>query len=111
MRTEETMEPSTERKFEIVIGVTPEGDLFYRPAVLRAPRGATISFKAEGTFTALFYDKTPFDKVVIESKGGESSVATAARVVGPPGVYSFAVGLLHEGRILLDPKCPEIIIQ
>lgn len=97
---------------KIEIDVTPEGDLAYRPAVLRASRGATIVFTAGGrTFTALFYDKTPFEKVVIESKGGDKLLATAARVVGPPGVYSFAVGLLHEGRILLDPKCPEIIIE
>jgi hypothetical protein len=99
-----------ERKIEI--DVTPEGDLVYRPAVLRAQRGATIVFTAGGkAFTALFYDKTPFEKVVIESKGGEKLLASAARVVGPPGVYSFAVGLLHDGRILLDPKCPEIIIE
>jgi hypothetical protein len=106
MKNEETMD----RKIEI--DVTPEGDLVYRPAVLHAQRGATISFSAGGrTFTAMFFDKTPFEKVVIELKGGDKSLATAARVVGPPGVYSFAVGLLHDGRILLDPKCPEIIIQ
>jgi plastocyanin len=101
-----------ERKIQIEIDVTPEGDLVYRPAVLRASRGATILFTAGGrAFTAMFYDKTPFDKVVIESKGGGPSLATEAKVVGPPGLYSFAVGLLHDGRILLDPKCPEIIIQ
>jgi len=94
---------------EIRIEVDSNGDISYSPAVLRAKPGWQISWSAGGRpFTVLFLDKTPFDRQLFE---GRKSPTVPARLVGSVGRYRYAVAILQDDRILLDPDCPEIIIE
>lgn len=98
------------RSHLIEIEVDPQTKNFtYRPAVYHARAGATVAWRANGTFAIEFTGGTPLEKgagihgqveEVVESK-----LRSDAR-----GIYHYAVAVAVGNEVFLDAGCPTIVI-
>jgi plastocyanin len=96
----------------IHIEVDPNGHITYRPAVLRAKPGDTVSWHSDdGQFALSFHERSPLGSTYIE---GQSKTPTARQAITPQAMgefhYSVALRTDRDGRIWMNSGCPEIFV-
>lgn len=102
----------------ITVEIDKEGNFIYRPALLRASREDSISWRCDqGDFTVSFPGRTPFEKVNIHGFQGEDTNPEPFQDHVELGVYHYHVAVavqtqnakgLKATRIHVDSGCPGI---
>lgn len=104
----------------ITIEVASNGDFTYRPALLHADPGDSVSwFCNDGPFTVSFPERTPFSVVTIAGKKGQETKKEPFRKNVEPGVYHYRVAVavapnahaqLSAATVYMDSGCPGVEI-
>ncbi len=99
----------TAKTHAIPVSVTGNGTIRCKDQF--AKRGDKVTWtSSDGPFTIQFLGGTPFARQHIHSRRG-SIRAVRIPKKAKPGRYPYAIAVEKNGKVYLDARCPEIIIE
>ena len=85
-------------------------DFIYEPATLTTNGEGTVTWHCDQSFGLHFGDRTPFQKLRIQSPAGSVTIPFDTGRPLALGTYKYTVAVCRDDGVLID-QCPEIIID
>src|SRR5216684_3855014 len=97
-----------------IVVLNSAGDMAYSVSVLHVARGDSITWSCEtGPITISFRDPSPLDegRQIRSLPGPVHTAVGTVSLRATSGVHYYAVAASMDGKVFLDPGCPEIIVD